>query len=307
MQSHPDHNLKLMFRFFHFYTAKLLYPLFSTPIETAKFMSLFYANIIVVMTYLTGRFVSINSAFFATVFVMFNPTLLYQSTWFGTDLSMTALGLLSMFFYFTYLKYKHKTLIMLSGFFLIASIFSKQTGIVFSLPIIILISMNSLNNKNNLFSSLVFLTLGGALCLLYISLCSLIFNNDFFYFINPQTYLEFLERFDNQLTNDSIKKIKKMPTYLDSLINTSPISILYFIGSIFGCTFLALSQIWNFQHNLITKNVIMFTFILFLSVLFLHEIFHISFYGLRLHPRYLLPTQICVAITFGVLISLYKF
>jgi 4-amino-4-deoxy-L-arabinose transferase-like glycosyltransferase len=302
----PELHLKLIFRYFHFFTAKLFSFLFHSPIDTAKAMSVIYANLIVIVAFLIGKLVSPNGGMYAAMFAMLSPTLMYQSTWFGTDLSMTTFGLLSVYFCLKYIKYEQNWHLICSGFFLIAAIFSKQTGIIFLAPFSLLAFIIYTSNKQRLLRVLPPFFAGFGLCFLYLSMCSLVFVGDFFYFINPQTYIDFLDRFGDQLSNDSEVKVKKTPTYYSALLSSSPVSILYFVGSSFWVVLLFLPNIWRNEHTSVTRYAVIFMITLFLCVLFLHEVFHTFYYGLKLHPRYVMPSQVCIAIAFGILLSLLR-
>ena len=81
-------------------------------------------------------------------------------------------------------KNKKNLSLFFAGFFVIASMYSKQTGVVFLLPIFgLLISAYFSGGRGSIKSNIVFMCFGALFCFLYLSICSMVFNDNFFYFI----------------------------------------------------------------------------------------------------------------------------
>jgi 4-amino-4-deoxy-L-arabinose transferase-like glycosyltransferase len=289
---YPEKSLKLFFRFFNFYTAKLIHPFSSNALYAAAFTSYLYSVGIIVLSYLiVRRTTNQTAAILSAIIVCTYPTLIYQATWFGSDMACLFFGLMAV--YFSMLTYLRKDTFLAgligSGFFLIASIFTKQSGIVFIIPVLLffLPKLKSFEYK--------YFFYGVILALLFLSVNNAIWLDDFFYHLNPYNYIDFLSRFDVQITKDIVSKPKWSPVFYQRINSYFPWVMGYVVAII--CLF---SLFYNKENkHYFVALCIALVGILSFSV---HEAFHVKFPGLNIHERYMLTMIIPLLITFPILV-----
>ena len=290
----PEKSSKLFFRFFHFYMAKIVYLFFPTALVAAAVTSFINSIGIILTSYFLIKKLSNNtSAIIGSMLVATYPTLLYQSTWFGSDIACLFYGLLAIFFSVkVYLNDKNKfSSSILSAFFLIGAIYSKQSGICFIFPILLLLWPG--RNKN----IYVGFSIGIFGAYLFISILNGIWLNDFFYHINPNSYFDFLNRFNTQLVRDFVVINKWSPTFIRQIIDYSPWIIVYICA-------LTMLFFLRLKHNKYHSYVVFCIFFAGGMSFLIHEIVHVFYVGLNIHFRYMLSMIIPALIAFSILLPI---
>lgn len=305
MSAEPVESMKLFFRFANFHLTHLINFLPITPLLGAALVSMVYTMGTVIFAYLIAARISgpvggILSAIFAAMF----PPLLGHATWYSADLPCLFFGLVSIWFCVEafYSDTKRGVWFFVgAGIFLVASIFSKQTGIVFLLPIIIFALYHGE------LRSLLVLFLGIALGMLILAVGDYLFLNNFFYHIDPNSYVDFLLRFKGQIERDPYleKHLGKWSeTVLQRLLYGGKNYYLHYLTAFVGFAFL-----WPFLTKKVGKYraewIIMLVAMPAVISISIHEYVHISFTNLGTHWRYLLTMVIPLTIAFSSLLGLY--
>lgn len=291
---YPEKSSKLFFRFYNFYIAKLISSLFVTSISGAAFTSFLYALGVISITYtLILKLSNQTSATLGAIIVATYPTLVYQSTWYGSDLACLFFGLLAV--YFSVNIYLDKNCSVWnafgSGFFLIGAIYSKQSGICFILPIALLLLASDW--KKVCIANLCGV-LGG---FVFLSVCNAVWLGDFYYHINPHSYFEFLNRFDGQISSDIISKRKWSPTFIKQIIDSTPWVLVYIVATVL---LFSLNGIRERKDTYIAFCV----FMVGVSSFVIHESVHVGFVALNIHFRYMLTMIVPVLIAFSILLPI---
>lgn len=305
MSAEPVESMKLFFRFANFHLTHLFNFLPVTPLLGAALVSMVYTMGTVIFAYLIAARISgplggILSAIFAAMF----PPLLGHATWYSADLPCLFFGLVSIWFcveaFYSDTK-RGMWFFVGAGIFLVASIFSKQTGIAFLLPIIILALYHGE------IRSLLVLFLGVALGMLILAVGDFLFLNNFFYHIDPNSYVDFLLRFKGQIERDPYleKHLGKWSeTVLQRLLYGGKNYYLHYLTA-----FIGFALLWPFLTRKVKKYrtewLIMLVAMPAVISISIHEYVHISFTHLGTHWRYLLTMVIPITIAFSSLLGLY--
>lgn len=292
----PFYDFSVFFRYFHYFLAKIFNILFFplNTLEACAVLSVIYSIGVISCSYyiivnLAGRTAAIISA----IFVSSYPTIIYQATWFGSDIPTLFFGLVSVSFLIS--KNKRTWLrFACSGFFLIASIYSKRTGICFVIPIAIMLLNHS--SKKELLSFFY----GVLACFLFMAICDFIWLDNFFLHLNPLNYFDFLSWFDGRVDSARSRTgygIKWSATYLLTLCNYR-----YFHILLFAIVSLVLIST-NTEES--KKHRVYFAFAIFLISICsftLHEAFHCWSTRLPVFPRYMLTMNIPFILSFCILL-----
>ena len=126
-----------------------------------------------------------------------NPIFISQAGWFGSDLAYTAFLICSLLFFWKGLEVSCYWKIFWGGVFCCAAIYSKQTAIAFFVPFVLLISFYRPKPRQ-----LAVGLLGVIAFLLLLSSFHALGGGDFWIFLSPESYIDFLARFNSQLSAD---------------------------------------------------------------------------------------------------------
>ncbi len=135
------------------------------------------------------------------------------------------------------------------------------------------------------------------LAYLFMSINNQIWLNDFFYHINPNNYIAFLDRFDVQISADMVKKNKWTPVFIKQIYGTAHWVSVYIA--------LALSLFFLNYTKANKKYFVAFTVAsIAITSFVIHESVHLSYVGLNMHERYMFTMIIPILIAFAILVPL---
>ena len=288
---YPAENKKLFFRFYHFYFGKLLSFLFNNPLIAAKYCSIFFTNLIIIFSYKISM-LNTNSKFISglcALVVSTYPYLLILSSNFSTDITATCFAIIYIYIINKIILKKNANLdYIILGILFIFGVFSKQSNIVLVAPTLLL--MYFIKNEFNI----KFYLLGIFAGLAFLSTLNFMFLDNFFYHINPKNYLDFLLRFKGQLSNDILQNIRRTASYTIRVFSEIPWLIYLIVPICFGYL--------NIKSTNIKKNILIIISLTAACIL-LFESMHISYAGLKLHPRYLIIFNVPIIIVFFIIYS----
>ena len=282
----PDPNLKLFFRYFNYYIAKIITFGFKSTLEACASVSLLYCLGTITCSYaiilrVAGRTPAIVGAILVATF----PTIIYQATYFGTDLSCLFFGMVSIWLSVSvYNRDRFNGIKMFcAGFFLLGAIYSKETGGCFLIPVIMILFPYL--RRKRYFYFFIGGVVGG---FLFLSICDYIWLNDFFYHVDPGNYLAHLDRFNNQLREDMIgyqSGTNWTSTFFENLVtNAFPMAHIIAYISVY-LTLICIPGDRKYENR---KYLSFSIFLVSVISLTLHESFHVWYTALKIHKRYML-------------------
>ena len=294
----PFYDRSAYFRFFQFYTTKVLSFLFFgfNALEKCMIVSLIYSlGVIACSYYIILKLSGKTSAILGAILISTYSTLIYQATWFGSDRACLFFGLLALSFSISENK-NNWIRFFFSGFFLLGSIYSKRSGLCFVIPIAIILFAH---RDKKVFMYLLY---GMMVSLLFIAVCDFIWLDDFFWHINPFNYTDFLSWFSGRVdyareaTGSGTKWTK---TYFQQLLNYE------FIHILLSAIVTAVLLVTNIGKKFGRQNYIAFAiFLISICSFTLHEVFHVWQTRLGIYPRYMLTMNIPFLISFVILLPI---
>jgi len=291
-----EYHTKLHFRQFHFFLGKFITFLTAeTPLRGAYFTSLLCSALIVLSPLLLFRQLGLLGISLCIAVILSNPVFLYQSGWFGTDLTFTAFGLYCIIFTLLGLEKNKFGFIFVGGCCLVFAIFAKQTAITL-IPALIFITFAYRTPKREM---LIFLS-GATASILILCLISGVVMLDYTRIVDPETYKKIFLRFFQQLGED---RLSRRPS--DSFLTTVLEYNQLFIPVIFVSSLLFLNSCLKtkFLRMPSEERVAGSLFIVGISIVFIHEGTHAFYPGLALWPRYLSPAFVFCVISLFVYLS----
>lgn len=275
----PFKNAKLFDRYFDFYTAKVLFCSFMTPLKGCALFSLLCHAGIVAFSYLSvQRIAGRTSAIMAAILAATMPVMLYQATQYGPDAPCLLFGLAAVYFSLSvHVGSRYQTLEQfLAGFFLLGAIFSKLPGVAFVIPVIMILAPKLPKEKYWYFIG------GMASTLLFIAFCDKLWLGDFFYHIDPRSYLSVSGWFGGDL-GESIaqSRVEWGNTLVETLLREGKMQYFIFIT-----VYLTLLSFPGDQELQKRKYISFSVFMIAVIGLLLHEGMHVVDAVLNIHDRW---------------------
>jgi len=291
----PEKLGKLIFRSFNYYVTKIFIGVFPSKLQGCAFFSTVYHLGIIALSYLSvfrisGKLPAMLAAMLTTTF----PVMLFEATLYGPDAPCMFFGLLAIYLSLSlHVNTRYPYLeIFFAGFFMIGTLFSKETGIVFLFPVF-LILFSKLSKK------VFFCFFGGMACsLLFLAVCDQIWLGEFFYHFDFSNYLSFSGKCVENLRHYiNLSGVMWNPTFFEKFKGGGNIQYLIYIA--IYLTLFSVPTSKEFQK----KKYLSFALFLVavISIVF-HEFLHVRNTMLQMHYRWMYTSTIPFILSFCTLL-----
>ena len=293
----PQESYRLFFRHFNYYATKILIAFFDNKLKGCAIASLCYHLGTGVLSFLivyriSGKF----QALLAVIFTLSVPVMFYQATLYGPDMPCLFFGLAAVYFSLSAHTPSRFPAMesFLAGFFLLAALFSKETGLVFPIPVLLILATGLARRYYKFF-------IGGILgAFLFMAACDLVWLGDFFYHLNPMHYFGMKNQFDKGL-DESLEAsgTKWGLTFIGFFLEQGYLH--YFV---FAIVYLPLLSFPGGRNTFLKKKLSFMIFSIGLISLLMHETVHVKDTILHIKDRWTHTVVIPVILAFSTLFSL---
>lgn len=283
----PHEAMKLFFRYWNYYLAifiaKSLGFIGFTCLRSAAYYSLLcHIGIIAISFFIILKVSNRTSALIAAILISCVSFFIYQATVFGPDVTPTLLGLCAFYFSLgncTTAKSQKCWKYFFSGFLLLMCVFSKLTGLVFVMPVLLVVISSCEKRK-----ILISFTLGAMISFITLNICDGLFLGDFFYHFSLENYHTYFQQLSSGI--DEYVKLDNTNwnrTFFEVFRDHSNMHYVVFV-TVSICLF-SFSKNCNILFD--SKRIANFSLlaVAICSLLF-HELVHIQDTILTIHDRW---------------------